>query len=346
MTMSDSSDDGAPRRDESKRKTEAQKVMKKVIDGGCCLFRWIRQHPDLWQSDGMDEFRKMAYEVTGDPEKYPPPKEEDGWGVELDSLSKNIGELLFSKGMPIMKPTSDAIYLQITHSNFKQQTNIIDNCTVNHRQWRGVASDGDKMSIVMRIDSTLNTAGNLLAPGTIVLVQSYLPVYFRYDVNDDKSCAIVVRKFEVVGRRPVPSELAGPPKHRVVPKKEKKQPTRKPPKKKQRVETKSDEASVQECCCNGQLCSQHGVEFVVCLTECVPTVQSVSLALIARECVFVTKKLSEMTPSDKRFLLYYYYATTIYQFHGKGNRVELPECLKNAVRTLYPNEEQIIENGN
>mmetsp|Transcript_1260 Transcript_1260/g.2682 ORF Transcript_1260/g.2682 Transcript_1260/m.2682 type:complete len:166 (+) Transcript_1260:276-773(+) len=93
------------------------------------------------------------------------------------------------------------------------------------------------------------------------------------------------------------------------------------------------------CNCDGELCSKHGVEFVACLTECVP-VESISLPLVARECVFATRNLEDMTPSDRRFLLYYYYATTIYQFHGKGNRVELPECLKRTVRALHPDEDQ------
>ena len=66
---------------------------------------------------------------------------------------------------------------------------------------------------------------------------------------------------------------------------------------------------------------------------------SISLELIARDCVFATREVGEMSNSDKRFLLYYYYATTVYQFHGKGNRVELPECLKTAVRALYPPED-------
>ena len=89
--------------------------------------------------------------------------------------------------------------------------------------------------------------------------------------------------------------------------------------------------------CHGEWCSQHGVEFVTCLTVCVP-VNSVSIPLVARECVFATQKFSNMIARDKRFLLYYYYATTIYQFHGKGNRVELPECLKRAVRELHPDD--------
>ena len=119
--------------------------------------------------------------------------------------------------------------------------------------------------------------------------------------------------------------------------------------KKQRVQPSDDNnqplaPASNLCNCNGDLCSKHGVEFVTCLTECVP-VESISLPLVARECVFATRKLEDMTSSEKIFLLYYYYATTIYQFYGKGNQVELPECVKRAVRALHPNEDQMETNN-
>ena len=89
--------------------------------------------------------------------------------------------------------------------------------------------------------------------------------------------------------------------------------------------------------CNGNLCSQHGIDFAVCLTKCIP-LESISLQRVARECVFVTKAFKDMQNRNKRFLLYYYYATSVYQFHGKGNRVELPECIVLAIRQAYPDE--------
>ena len=48
-----------------------------------------------------------------------------------------------------------------------------------------------------------------------------------------------------------------------------------------------------------------------------------------------------MTQSENRFLLYYYYATSVFQFRGKGNGVELPGFLKKAVRKLYQNNEAV-----
>ncbi|KAL7549905.1 hypothetical protein ACHAWF_013166 [Thalassiosira exigua] len=159
---------------------------------------------------------------------------------------------------------------------------------------------------MLRIDSTLNTAGNLLTPGAIVEVQSFAPVYFRYDDEGERRCAIVVRKFEIVGRQVLTQTKLGPPKKRAKPAKTTKK-------------QKPNQASIEDgCVCSGELCTKHGVEFVACLTERFP-VQEVSLSLVARECVFATRSLEMMTPRDKRFLLYYYYATTVYQFHGRGN---------------------------
>ena len=92
--------------------------------------------------------------------------------------------------------------------------------------------------------------------------------------------------------------------------------------------------------CTGNLCSKNGVEFATCLTKCVPA-KNMHLALVARECVFATKEPPGMLPNDKRFLCYYYCATTTCQFRGKGNRIGLPECVKWAVREIYPNEEEV-----
>ncbi|KAL7545350.1 hypothetical protein ACHAWF_015516 [Thalassiosira exigua] len=330
-----SSDEEHPSRDEAKRRKEHEKLKEKMIDGGMMLLKMVKKHPRLWGDDYMKEFRNIAYEITGDPSKYCPRRDEKGFGRGNDILTKNIGALLHDKRLLEIETQAKPVYLQITHAENAMQRNEIDDCSVTVRKWKFMAQDGDNKSIMLRIDSTLNTAGNLLAPGAIVEVQSYMPVYFRYSDDSEKRCAIVVRQFEVVGRHQLTEEQRGPPKNRVKPEKGKL--SVQPQKKKARHHTVS---SLPSCSCNGELCSQHGVEFITCLTRCIP-VQSVSLPSVARECVFVTKKHADMTPRDKRFLLYYYYATTIYQFHGKGNRVELPECLKRAVREHHPDAERI-----
>ncbi len=46
--------------------------------------------------------------------------------------------------------------------------------------------------------------------------------------------------------------------------------------------------------------------------------------------------LSKMTNSQKRCMIYWWYATNIYSICGKKNRMKLPDCLVNAVRKAYP----------
>ena len=167
---------------------------------------------------------------------------------------------------------------------------------------------------------------------SLLATKKALPVYFRYDDQHEKRCAIVIREFEVEGHYELPPELMGTAKRRIRAMTGKTLPT----KKCRQNTTTSGNITNKSCICNGGECSKHGVVFVTCITECIP-VGRVPLAFVARECVFATRKIDEMTPSDKRFLIYYYYATTVYQFHGRGNRVELPECIKRAVRSLHPN---------
>lgn len=261
----------------------------------------------------MKGFRQLAYEITGDPRKYRPETEDEGFGVGVEHLTKHVGSLLFGRELDIMKPCTDDVFLQITHADSEMQRKVIDGTTVNVRRWKFSAVDGDGKTILVRIDSTLNCAGNLLTPGSIVKLQSFLPVYFHYGDSDDKRCAIVVRQFEVVGRRTLAPEMAGAPKQRVEPEKEKKRPTKKARASGAARTARGELAKTEkmtttpttndQCTCDGELCSQHGVQFVTCLTECIP-VDSVSLPAGARgtgvdvHCTFAPCDVLDCDGSD------------------------------------------------
>ena len=158
-------------------------------------------------------------------------------------------------------------------------------------------------------------------------------------------CAIVLRAFRVIGRRPVPDVMKGPPQRLSV---QDASVERVPGKDvgakdvQRGVEgglgkaTGVDSAGV--CGSRGRLCSKHGISFSICLSNFVP-VENMSLAKVSRECVFVTKELKDMTLNNLRFLCYYYYATSVYRFHGKGNRVDLPDCIVASIREMYPDED-------
>ena len=73
------------------------------------------------------------------------------------------------------------------------------------------------MIINVRVDSTLSSAGNLLIPGSIVLISESIPTHWSYETRSDARCAIITKEFEVVGQHPVPSELlVGPVQNKYV----------------------------------------------------------------------------------------------------------------------------------
>ena len=96
-----------------------------------------------------------------------------------------------------------------------------------------------------------------------------------------------------------------------------------------------EDPELNPAACHGQLCSLYGLNFLQCITECFPVVGR-NLEGIARECYFVTMEVNQMTNRKKRNLLYYWYATNVYNIVGKYNRERLPPCLESAVRSAYP----------
>lgn len=158
-------------------------------------------------------------------------------------------------------------------------------------------------------------------------------MYFNYDNQNDTRCAIVARSFEVVGRQHLPPGISTSVGNNG--KAIKIKPEKKPRPKKRKESPTSTTQQATPPTCNGNLCLKHGVAFGLCLATLIPP-NTISLPLVARDCVFATMDVNDMMNNHKRFLLYYYYATTVYQFHGSGNRVDLPECIIYAIRALYP----------
>ena len=205
-------------RDDDKRKKIMEEKRDELIDTAAELLRFVKDHPSLWGEKCMTEVCNLAYEITSDPTKYKR-HEEKPWGATTECLTKNISIELQEEKFLIMEESHD-IYLWITHADLERMTSKIDagEVDVNFRQWRFSGVDGDKQSVNIRLDSTLNTGGNMLTPGTIMHVQRFLPVYYRYDDNPQRKFAIVVREFKVVGRQELPEKLKGRPAQRANPK--------------------------------------------------------------------------------------------------------------------------------
>jgi len=62
--------------------------IKKFIDQGTILLKLVKQRPELWSAPAMEEFTKLAYEVTGDAKKYPTSGSKPGWGRRKKGSSR------------------------------------------------------------------------------------------------------------------------------------------------------------------------------------------------------------------------------------------------------------------
>ena len=313
-------------KDELNRTKNDVGKIHKMIAQGTLLFKLVEKRPGMWNLPGMKEFVELAYLITGDTDTYRSSGSITGWGIDTDELSKGFGQKLHDRGMCIHTHGKD-VTLQITHVDSERMSLQLYDNNIPFCKWKFSAVDGDGVSINLRVDSTLNSVAGILTPGTVVNMESFVPIWYSYENTEDMRCCIVMRKFKVVGHRPLQDELHGRPLKRAKSIKKENAKAGIP------APTEANPPGV--CKCNGELCSKEGVEFVVCITKCIRP-ESISLPMVARDCVFATREVRDMSPNDKRFLLYYYYATTVYQFHGAGNRVVLPDCLKGAVRELYP----------
>ena len=265
------SEDAGPKRDDSKQKAEARNKLRKIMAAGVEALDLFMRHPTIWEDADAKEFREKAFAITGNPIKYPRCKEESTI-FNIDRLTKQIGSRLFSKGLPLMSPLVDNILLQVTHAEAAPvQSQQIEGRSLKIRKWKFVAIDGDRNLMILRLDSSLNSAVNLLCPGTVMKISNAIPVYFQYDNDTKKRCAIVVRDFEIVDHHKLAPDLTERPKNCIKPDKK----GNLPEKKKQHMTKHPVPFS-----CNGELYAVHGVAFVCYVTGCVP-VDSVSLPMVA-----------------------------------------------------------------
>jgi len=305
-----------------KRKLE----LETRVRNAAALLDILEQCPWLFGTNTFQPLRDRILAIADNPRKYPRTPQAQGWGKTAADLTKKIGTGMYHRTLSTNDLDGDPIILQVVQTEDHVVHSTIGSSSFSTRKLKMAAIDGDGMPIMLRVDSTLNAeAATMLTKGTIVAIPSFITLYFNYDDEKDLRCALVARSFERVGYQPIDAGIYKNLhlNYTVQETTEK--------------ATQSCAKPAPGCNCGGKLCSKYGLNFIVCLTECIP-VESISLELVIRDCVFVTKTLEEMTNSDKRFLLYYYYATSVYQFHGKGNRVELPNCLIAAVRALHPPE--------
>ena len=307
---------------EVKEKAQKESDKAEMIAITETLLGVILSNQKSWNESSLDNVKSMIQQIGTDRITYPPSLGEDDNSSADEtrsahpSLSESIGKSLYKReSIDFSNVTLQITWASSENTTTKLNGNIVSvqQKDIPYRLWKMNAIDKDQTVITVRLDSTLNSEGKFLSPGAVIQVTSAFPLYMNYGDMYDMRCAIVLRQFTIIRRLPVPSGSVGPPVERL-----------KVDRFKSDVDISTmkcnDKSTVKCKRCVGQICSKHGIDFTICLAKCVP-IRNVSLSKVARECVFVNKELKDMSNKNKRFLLYYYYATSVYQFHGKGNRV-------------------------
>ena len=90
------------------------------------------------------------------------------------------------------------------------------------------------------------------------------------------------------------------------------------------------------CTFSARQCSMHGIRYVTCICSGHGP-DTLDLHDVSLECHFADTEVEDMTPAQKRNMLYWWYATNIYLICGRSKRAPLPSCLVYSIRMLYPN---------
>jgi len=91
-----------------------------------------------------------------------------------------------------------------------------------------------------------------------------------------------------------------------------------------------------DCTSSKRLCHQYGYCFDVCVAKAC-SLDEFNLEELAEDCWFVTKKVNEMSPSEKRNVLYWWFMVNVDHVCGKDKHHCPPKCLIKAIRERYPN---------
>ena len=86
--------------------------------------------------------------------------------------------------------------------------------------------------------------------------------------------------------------------------------------------------------CNGSCCLLYGTRTILCVCR-TNIIAKVNLQTLKDECWFANKEVEKMKNSEKRCMLYWWFATNIYAICGARKRAPPPECLVAAVRKQY-----------
>ena len=88
--------------------------------------------------------------------------------------------------------------------------------------------------------------------------------------------------------------------------------------------------------CKGECCSVYGMNFIACIVKTF-NIKGLCIEDIMSQCHYMDgKEHTNLTNKERRFVLYWWFATNVYLICGSRNRCKLPICLINGIRKEYP----------
>jgi hypothetical protein len=109
-------------------------------------------------------------------------------------------------------------------------------------------------------------------------------------------------------------------------------------------ESASATRTLEDGTCAGGEFSRYGVKFDTCITRTFPPPTDAEFFKIARTCYFFDypadiASTTQVLPQHCRNVLYWWYDVNFYSIRGAQNRMVMPQCIVDALRSVYPNPE-------
>ena len=279
--------------------------------------------PSIFSKPNFTFLREFVYEASTHPLLFPPLLPSNAARLESTNsrqdLTKQVAVCIYQR----REIPTDPILLVTTKEVTEERVKCPDTkkgATQNLPMIRLTlhAADGDDNKITIKIASQLSTSCSLLEVGSIIKMQSFTPIYFNYNDEEDDRLAILLFSFRILGIMHIPLPIRFTEYERL--------PLLKLEDKKPAAQITTSDPTL----CRGELCSTDRVRFQDCITKCCP-VSSLVLTEISNTCPFVTMEVSQMTNSYKRNMLYWWFATNVYVVTGANNRKKRGDCVVHAI---------------
>ena len=196
--------------------------------------------------------------------------------------------------------------------------------------------DGDGQKVHSRLNKNLVEIGCMLKRGDKICLDRFTIVHFRINEDSPRMPMLFIHELSRVGNEPIDDTSIKEEmivSHHSTPTTDANAESShgdSPP-----IDPRKDPKP--QCTTEKRLCAIHGISFITCLCDAIPVTQ-LNLETVKADCYFATDDLDEMSPSHKRNMVYWWYATSVYSIVGKGNVGQLPQCLEYAIREKWPNE--------